>query len=99
MKDTSTRRTERIGARVPADVKAVLQHAADLTGRSLTDFVIASAQAAAEETIRQHEVMVLTARDSMLLAEALLNPPEPNERLKAAVADYYEFTSKSPRGT
>jgi uncharacterized protein (DUF1778 family) len=98
MDEMKANRMERLGARVPADVKAILQHAADLTGRSLSDFVIASAQVAAEETIRQHEVMVLTARDSRRLAEALLNPPEPNERLKAAFEDYYRFTGQSPRG-
>jgi uncharacterized protein (DUF1778 family) len=51
----------------------------------------------AEHTIRQHEVMILTMRDSVLLAEALLNPPEPSERLKAAFADYYKSTGKAPR--
>lgn len=85
-------RMERFGARLPADVKALLQRAADLSGRSLTDFVLASAQAAAEETIRQHEMVRLTARDSRLLAEALLNPPAPSAKLRAAFEDYRAFT-------
>jgi uncharacterized protein (DUF1778 family) len=96
MAERATRHTERLGARVPADVKLLIQHAADLSGRSLSDFVIASARAAAEETIRQHEVIELTARDSMKLAEALLNPQGPNERLKAAFEDYYAFIGKKP---
>ena len=91
----TSKRTERLGARVPTEVKAVLQRAADLTGRSLTDFVIASAQAAAEETIRQHEVMQLTAADSSRLAEALLNPPAPNVELRAAFAEYRSFTGRA----
>lgn len=91
-------RTERLGARVPADVKAILQRAADLTGRSLTDFVVASAQAAAEETIRQHEVILLTERDSRKLAQALMRPPAPNEQLKAAFEDYYRFTGQDGPG-
>jgi uncharacterized protein (DUF1778 family) len=97
MDGEQTYRTERLGARVPADVKATLQRAADLTGRSLSDFVIASAQAAAEETIRQHAIMELTARDSRLLAEALLNPPEPNARLRTAFEDYDRFTDQRAR--
>jgi uncharacterized protein (DUF1778 family) len=84
-------RDERIAVRVPADVKAILQHAADLTGRSLSDFVVASAQAAAEETIRERQIIQLTVRDSLLLAEALLNPPPPNEKLKAAFEEYNRF--------
>lgn len=92
----TSRRTERLGARVPADVKAVLQRAADLTGRSLTDFIIASAQAAAEETIRQHAVVQLTSADSRRLAEALLNPAAPNAELRAAFAEYRTFTGQAP---
>ncbi len=86
--------TERLAARVPAAVKEQIQRAAELTGRSLSDFVIASAQAAAEETIRRYEVVQLTAHDSRLLAEALLNPPEPNAHLRAALDDYRQLTSR-----
>lgn len=92
---TASNRTERLGARVPAQVKAILQRAADLTGRSLTDFIIASAQAAAEETIRQHEVVQLSVDDSRRLAEALLNPPAPNAELRAAFVEYRTFTGQA----
>jgi uncharacterized protein (DUF1778 family) len=81
-------RNERIAVRVPADVKAILQHAADLTGRSLSDFVVASAQTAAEQTIKEREVIQLTVEDSRRLAEALLNPPPPNETLKELFEEY-----------
>ena len=91
-------RTERLGARVPASVKATLQRAADLTGRSLTDFVVASAKAAALETIRQHEVIELSAEDSKKLAEALMRPPAPNARLQQAFADYYRFNGQDEPG-
>lgn len=73
---------ERLDARLTADQKALIQKAADLEGRSLSDFVVASAFAAAEERVRRHEVMVLSERDSRLLVELLSNPPPPNERLR-----------------
>lgn len=82
---------ERLGARITPEQKALLQRAADLTGRSLTDFVVASAQAAAEETIRRYEIIQLTARDSERLAQVLLNPPAPNEKLRAAAQEYRTF--------
>jgi len=85
---------ERLEARVTPEVKAVIQRAADLTGRSLTDFLVSSAQAVAEDTIRTHEVIRLSARDSAILIEALLNPPEPNEKLRAAAEDYRRFVGK-----
>jgi uncharacterized protein (DUF1778 family) len=82
---------ERLEARITADQKALFQRAADLSGRSLTDFVVSSLQEAAEEVVRSHEVMRLSARDSAALIEALLNPPPPNENLRAAAERYRKF--------
>lgn len=86
--------TERLGARVPAAVKRHIERAAELSGRSVSDFMISSAQAAADETIRRYAVIELTARDSCLLADALLNPAQPNAELGAAFDDYREFTGR-----
>ncbi len=80
----SKERPQRLEARLPADAKAVIQHAANIRGRSLSDFVVSSALEAAEKTIREHEVIVLSARDSITFAEALLNPKGPNETLREA---------------
>ncbi len=77
---------ERLEARIPRHIKELIQRAADLRGLSLTDFITVSAQQAAEATIREHRVITLTARDSLLFAEALLNPREPNAHLRAACA-------------
>jgi uncharacterized protein (DUF1778 family) len=90
----SVRRYERFGARVRPAQKAKIQRAADLTGRSLSDFVIAAAEREAEETIRRHEVIDLSAADSLRLAEALLNPPEPNAALRAAFEEYQAFPAE-----
>jgi uncharacterized protein (DUF1778 family) len=81
---------ERLEARVSAEQKAVFQRAAELEGRSLSDFLIDSAQRRAEEVIREHEVIRLSVQDSLLFAEAVLNPPTPSERLRAAFARYKE---------
>jgi uncharacterized protein (DUF1778 family) len=82
---------ERFEVNLPADVKEIIQRAADITGRSLSDFVVDSARQAAEETIREHEVIVLSARDSIKLAEAVLNPKGPNEALKEAFRRHREL--------
>ncbi len=81
----TTSKTQRLEVRVPVALKKVVQHAADLQGRSLTDFVIASLDKVARETIREHEVMTLNARDSLRVAKLLLNPPRPNAALRKAV--------------
>jgi uncharacterized protein (DUF1778 family) len=64
------------------------QKAADLEGRTLTDFVIASLQEAAYTVIAKHQTLMLNREDSELFVEALLNPTLPNEALKAAAVRY-----------
>jgi uncharacterized protein (DUF1778 family) len=88
------RRRERLEARVSPEQKSLLERAAALEGRTLTDFVVASAQAAALETIERHQVIKLTARDSLIFAEAITNPPAPNERLRAAARRHRELIAE-----
>lgn len=75
---------ERLEARVDPEVKELLARAAQLRGRSLTDFVVEAASRAAEETIRAHAVIALTLRDTQLLDATLADPPAPNARLREA---------------
>jgi uncharacterized protein (DUF1778 family) len=91
MSSAKASKRERLEARVTADQKALIQRAADLSGRSLTDFMVSSLQEAAEETIRAHEVIKLSPEDSILFVEALLNPQEPNENLRKAFREYRSF--------
>ncbi len=85
----------RLEARLTADQKELLQRAASLQGRSLTDFVVESAQAAALRTVRDYEVLRLNARDSEAFVAALLEEPEPDERLKAAYERYKQRTGSA----
>src|SRR4029077_2326539 len=84
----ATAKTARLEARVTGDQKALFQHAADLTGRSLTDFVVSSAEEIAARTVREREVLTLTGRDRKVFLEALLNPPPPSKRLRQAARRY-----------
>ncbi|EHJ48137.1 protein of unknown function DUF1778 [Solidesulfovibrio carbinoliphilus subsp. oakridgensis] len=78
--------TARLEARLPREVHALLKRAADLQGRSLTDFVVAAASEAARKTIEDMEILRLAAADQRLVAEALLTPPEPAPALVRAFA-------------
>lgn len=79
---------ERLEVRVTKEQKELFQRAADLQGRSLTDFVISSVAEAAKQAIQEHEIMILSARDRAVFVEALLNPPEPSNKLRAAAKRY-----------
>ncbi|MEL6440850.1 MAG: DUF1778 domain-containing protein [Cyanobacteria bacterium J06621_8] len=81
----------RLEARVDAEIKARWQQAADLQGITLTDFAIASLQESADRVIQQHQRIKLTAEDTEAFVDAILNPSEPNENLKAAVTEYQQF--------
>lgn len=88
-------RGERLEARISAEQKGLLQRAADLQGRTLTDFVVQSAHEAAVRTIEGLQVIRLAEAESRAFAEALLAPPrEPNARLRAAAKRYIEATGR-----
>jgi len=85
---SARKRGERLEARVTAEQKALIEHAAALEGRSITDFVLASVQDAAKRAIAEHEVIQLSVRDSQAFVEALLNPRAPTKRMQERVATY-----------
>jgi uncharacterized protein (DUF1778 family) len=72
-------KSERLEARLSREQKELLQWAADLEGRSLTDFVVSHAQNAALQTISEHTVIKLSRADSITFAESLQSPPELSE--------------------
>jgi uncharacterized protein (DUF1778 family) len=86
-------RGDRLEARISRDQKALFQHAAELQGRTLTDFVIASVHDAAVRVIEDTQRIRLNARDSRAFAEALLNPREPNAQLKEAARRYLSWAN------
>lgn len=89
-KADSSGRVERLEARVSRDQKALFQRAAELQGRTLTDFVVSTLQDAAVRTIEEMQIIRLSAEDSRAFAEALLHPRTPNEKLHAAARRYME---------
>ena len=87
-----TAKTARLEARLTDEQKTLFQHAADLTGRSLTEFVVSSAQEVASRTVREHEVLTLSGRDRQVFVDALLKPNPPNRRLRQAARRYKRIT-------
>ena len=81
-------RTERLEARVTPELKALLVRAAELQGTSLSDFITRHIGQAAMSTIREHERLELDTQEREVFITALLNPPEPNEHLQSAAAQY-----------
>ena len=76
----------RLEARISFDLHATLKRAAELQGRTMTDFVVSAVQDAAQRAIEQAEIIRLCLADQKCFAEALLNPPEPVPALQRAFA-------------
>jgi uncharacterized protein (DUF1778 family) len=78
----------RFDARLNEEQKVLIQRAADLQGRTMTDFVLRSAELAAERTIEERAMLLLTARETAVFVDAILNPAKPGRVLRAAARHY-----------
>lgn len=67
-------RTARLEARISPEALAIVRRAAELQGRSVSDFVVAAAQEAAHRTIEETHIIRLSAEDQRRFVDLLLNP-------------------------
>ncbi len=81
----------RLEARLPAEIYAVLKRAAEIQGRTLSDFVVSASRDAAVRTIEETEVLRLSAEDQKLFANAILKPPAPNAALRKMAKRHREL--------
>jgi uncharacterized protein (DUF1778 family) len=81
-------RTARIEARIAPDALAVVRRAAELQGRSVSDFVVAAAQAEAERTIENTQIIRLSVEDQRRLAAMILDPPPLAPAMERAIERY-----------
>lgn len=86
MKTTTER--GRITARVPQNVQDTLEQAADLTGATLSQFVVHAALMEARRVIERERVIHLSGNDAAFLLKLLENPMAPNARLSKALQNY-----------
>lgn len=75
----------RLGFRVDEKTKRLVERAAQLEHRNVTDYCLAALTDAARQTIEQHSSLLLSEVDRVAFFDALVLPPKPNARLKRAV--------------
>lgn len=81
-------RSARIEARIAPDALLIVKRAAELQGRSISDFVVAAAQEIAHRTIDEAQVIRLSVEDQQRFVGLLLNPPAVAPALKRAKRDH-----------
>ena len=85
----------RFDARLSMDKKLIIEKAAILAGyRNLSDFVVSTVYEKAQDIIQRSETILVSSRDSEIFFQTLVNPPKPNEALKAAASQYKKADSK-----
>jgi uncharacterized protein (DUF1778 family) len=84
-RDTRSR-IERLGFRLDEKTKDLIERAAHLSARKVSDFCLTMLTESARRTIAEHETLELSDRDREAFFEALIHPPKPSERLLRALA-------------
>ena len=77
-------RNVRIEARIAPDALAMVKRAAEMQGRSISDFVVAAAQEAAHKAIDEANIIRLSIEDQRRFVDLLLDPPELSPAMKRA---------------
>jgi uncharacterized protein (DUF1778 family) len=89
-------RTARIEARIAPDALQIVKRAAELQGRSVSDFVVDSAVNMARKAIQETHIIRLAVEDQRAVAEAIFDPPPLTPGMERAI-DRYKGLIKSSR--
>ena len=85
---SQTARSERLEARIAPEALETVRRAAQMQGRSLSDFVVTAAEAAARAAIADAQVVRLSAEDQQRFVDALLRDGDPAPAMTRA-HDYH----------
>lgn len=85
---TKQKKQERIEIRVKPGDKKLLENAAELTGLSVSTFMLNHTLKAAKSEIDSSLKIKLSNNDRNLFMKTLENPPKPNKTLKKAILNY-----------
>lgn len=75
-------RTARLGLRATPEQEAVLRRAAELAHKSLTEFILDSACQAAEQTLLDQRLFMVSGQQYQALLDRLEEPERVNEGLR-----------------
>lgn len=93
---TDMTRTTRVEARIAPDGLAVVRRAAEIQGRSVSDFLVVAALDAAHRTIEEAQIIRLSVEDQQRFVKALLNPPDLPAALQRAAKAHKKLIASTP---
>lgn len=81
-------KNERINLRLNHSAKCLIERAASFEGKTVSNFILASALASAEKTVHEHETIKLGRQDAERFLSALGESVSFNEALSEALAEH-----------
>ncbi len=91
--NTSSSRSSRLGLRATPEQEAVLRRAAKVAHKSLIDFLLDAACRAAEQTLLDQRLFIVSGSQSRALLDLLEQP----ERDNAGLADLFAHRAPWPK--
>lgn len=79
---SSSARSARLGLRATPEQEVVLRRAAEVAHKSLTDFILDSACLAAEQTLLDQRLFMVSGSQYQALMNLLEQPEQPSEGLR-----------------
>lgn len=83
-------KTERITARVPENVHALLTRASAILGSTMNQFLVQAAVERAKQVVEEENIIRLSGEATEIFFKNLETPPAPNAKLMAAVNSHKE---------
>ncbi len=78
-------RREPLHMRIRPEDRTLIDHAAELTGKNRTDFVLDAARLAAQNILLDRAVIPVSKEAYAAFVALLEAPPQPNERLRKSL--------------
>ncbi len=83
-----TTRSGRLGSRLDEPTRRLIERAAELEHRKVSDFCVSAIADAARRAIADHETLTLSDRDRDAFFATLVTPPAAHERLARAFKEH-----------
>ena len=84
----SRTRIGRLGFRLDAQTKSLIEQAARIERRKVTDYCLSALTEAARRTIVGRDSISLSSRDREIFFKAITDPPKPSKHLARALAEH-----------
>ncbi|MBE8714102.1 type II toxin-antitoxin system TacA family antitoxin [Sphingobacterium hungaricum] len=87
-----TNSNDRIDVRISKEQKELVKYASSLSGfKNLSEFIVFCINKESKKIIKENNEILKSLEDKKIFVNAILNPAEPNEKLKEAHKKFNDF--------